>query len=333
MAGLDQLVKDKDFRAAPYAEQAAYLKSVDPDFAKASPADQTAYVAHILNPSGAPAKAPNEKLERGAPETPPSMLSRVGNTLAGPIGMKGVAENAKELGRDVWNARGLEGMMVPAAVPEEVAGKVISRVPQALGDATAGMVAGEYLGGKVGKLMGNQSLGERIGGWGGVASGGILGMVAPGVVPSMIKKVGGMFDKTIDVAPAAVEEGVLKVPPERPSFPGEKPGYMASVPREELPAAARAGKPGAATQMQQLGKPVLYTPEGGYAPPRSKVTMAEPGKLPAPTTPEEEQFQRMFGPEYSEARDLAEWETGHPEGIRNAKQRDTVMREWPRTNQ
>jgi hypothetical protein len=45
-----------------------------------------------------------------------------------------------------------------------------------------------------------------------------------------------------------------------------------------------------------------------------KVTLAEPGKLPTPASPEEAKFHEMFGPEYAQARDLAEWETGSPEG-------------------
>jgi len=54
------------------------------------------------------------------------------------------------------------------------------------------------------------------------------------------------------------------IPEPRGEFEGEVPNYMASVPREELNRLALAAKPGAGKQLQQLGKPVIYTPRGSY---------------------------------------------------------------------
>ena len=54
---------------------------------------------------------------------------------------------------------------------------------------------------------------------------------------------------------------VTFVPEPRPTFTGEDPNYMASVPRNELGKMAVARKPGAAGQMQQLGKPIIYIPD------------------------------------------------------------------------
>lgn len=64
------------------------------------------------------------------------------------------------------------------------------------------------------------------------------------------------------------------VPEPRANFPGENPEYMASVKRNDLIKMAKTGKPGAGTQLQQLGKPVIYAPrEAGYPPPREVIPM------------------------------------------------------------
>ena len=61
------------------------------------------------------------------------------------------------------------------------------------------------------------------------------------------------------------------IPEPRPQFEGENPKYMASVKRQKLQGLATGRKPGAGTQLQQLGETVLYAPgEGtGYEGPRS----------------------------------------------------------------
>lgn len=46
----------------------------------------------------------------------------------------------------------------------------------------------------------------------------------------------------------------------------ENPGWMASVPREQLPDLARRGAPGAGQQLKNLGRPVLYIPSLGAVP-------------------------------------------------------------------
>lgn len=58
-----------------------------------------------------------------------------------------------------------------------------------------------------------------------------------------------------------VEEGVSVVPEPRSLFPGEQPNYEASVPRDELLGQAQQRKPGAAKQLQQIGKTILYKPK------------------------------------------------------------------------
>jgi hypothetical protein len=64
------------------------------------------------------------------------------------------------------------------------------------------------------------------------------------------------------VAKPSRSTGVAIVPEPRLQFAGETPNYMASVPRPRLERLALSGKPGAATQLQQLGQPTLYIPRG-----------------------------------------------------------------------
>lgn len=61
--------------------------------------------------------------------------------------------------------------------------------------------------------------------------------------------------------PSASSESPTFVREPRPNFTGENEGYMASVPRPDLDVLAKMGKPGAATQLQQLGKPIIYIPK------------------------------------------------------------------------
>ena len=75
---LSQALADKDFLAAPAADQKGYLSSIDKDFAKASSADQDAYLKHIL----------------------PAPTTNVGGTSmnlrTGEGGMEGAAAQAKQ---------------------------------------------------------------------------------------------------------------------------------------------------------------------------------------------------------------------------------------------
>lgn len=71
------------------------------------------------------------------------------------------------------------------------------------------------------------------------------------------------------------EQQVFTVPVPREPLPGENPNYMASVPRGTLPELAAGGKPGAATQLQNLGRKILYVPES--YPTGPKVTGELPG--------------------------------------------------------
>lgn len=129
------------------------------------------------------------------------------------------------------------------------------------------------------------------------------------------------------------QSDVVKVPVPRALTPGEKVGYNASTPRKLILDNALQGRPGAAEMLRNMGKTPLFVEEGGYAPPREKITIGAPaeqthsritlnpiGKTGArPIVSPESQFESSFGPEHQEVGDLAEWETGSREGVRPKK--------------
>lgn len=126
-------------------------------------------------------------------------------------------------------------------------------------------------------------------------AGGYLGYKAGGPLSEMIVPKGNdpVFGKTSHtpweapvepgtrLADQMTEDPVTRIPVPRRTFPGENPNNMGSVPRAELEGLAKTGKPGAGTQIQQLGGKVIYTPEGGYAPPKSSTTFSS---KPTPTS-------------------------------------------------
>jgi hypothetical protein len=136
---------------------------------------------------------------------------------------------------------------------------------------------------------------------------------------------------------AAPTADVIKVPVPRELQEGEKVGYNASTPRKLLLDNALQGRPGAAEMLRNAGKTPLFVEEGGYAPPKSKMSfgnVANPGDFTAnrnitlnpvgetgarPIVSPAHQFESSFGPEHQEVGDLAEWETGNREGVRPLK--------------
>lgn len=149
---------------------------------------------------------------------------------------------------------------------------------------------------------------------------------------------------------AAPQADVVKVPVPRELGPGERVGYNASTPRKLVLDNALQGRPGAAEMLRNMGKTPLFVSEGGYAPPREKISFGEsrisdPGDLAHSSIPfnnpgvssahatlnpigqtgarpivsPTHQFESSFGPEHQEVGDLAEWETGSREGVRPKK--------------
>ena len=87
-------------------------------------------------------------------------------------------------------------------------------------------------------------------------------------------------------------QAVRTVPEPRTPFEGENPKYMASVPRKNLRSLAAGGKPGAGTQLQQLGEKVIYAPPAGFPAPREVIHNI--GEEPEPTTiPEIQRTRRL----------------------------------------
>lgn len=78
-------------------------------------------------------------------------------------------------------------------------------------------------------------------------------------------QIDALNEQKTSTLPRSTVPGVNVIPEPRTPFDEEVPNYMASVPRNDLSKLAKAGKPGAGKQLQQLGKTVIYAPPSGYA--------------------------------------------------------------------
>jgi hypothetical protein len=101
------------------------------------------------------------------------------------------------------------------------------------------------------------------------------------------------------------ETSTTVIPEPRAPLPTDRPGAMWSIGREELPAAAQRGAPGAGDVLRNLNKPIIYTPkEGvGYPGPRQGAPLSDlAGEIKPYTGPEKrissayerEIFQKML---------------------------------------
>lgn len=81
----------------------------------------------------------------------------------------------------------------------------------------------------------------------------------------------------------ATPEDVSVFPEPREPLPGDRPGAMWSIGRDELPGAAARGTPGAVDVLRNLNKPIILTPKGGvgYPGPRMSPFSPEPPQLPS----------------------------------------------------
>lgn len=140
-------------------------------------------------------------------------------------------------------------------------------------------MAGGYLGNKAGRFaareLGGGDTAQNIAG-GVTGTVGAIGLPMMGdriplrqIAGEMASKVSPTIGKMITPSPSSApmmpsapppEEGVTLVPEPRKPFEGEQPGLMGSVPREELSDLAQNRKPGAAKQLQQIGKKIIYQP-------------------------------------------------------------------------
>jgi hypothetical protein len=93
-----------------------------------------------------------------------------------------------------------------------------------------------------------------------------------------------------EVGPASTVPSpeVMHFPEPRALQPGDKPGSMYSIPRDELTGAAQRGAPGAGDVLRNINKPIIYTPrEGvGYPGPRTEPPPTLPPTVTAAHQPE-----------------------------------------------
>ena len=204
-----------------------------------------------------------------------------------PEGRAKINKSGEKVSRDIAIAAPILGGV---AAPM-IAGATI---PGALRIATMGglgAAGGRYAGGGLGGMFGptGKQIGEGVGSVLGGLAGGLEGYkMQP---PNPEEELGSFMNKgykSMDIPPEEAERGAFMnrgyqsmdepparmpglkighpevnvVPEPRGEFAGENPNYMASVPRDELNRLAVAAKPGAGTQLQQLGKPIIYIPRG-----------------------------------------------------------------------
>ena len=98
MSNLQQALQDKDFQSANRIDQHRYVSSIDPDYAKASPEDQMAYLNHVTG-KPAPTTANNSVENPMRETTENSALSR---------GASGAWEGVKALAPDLNPAHMLQ---------------------------------------------------------------------------------------------------------------------------------------------------------------------------------------------------------------------------------
>jgi len=121
--------QDQDFLKAPRDQQIQYLRAFDPDFAKASPGDQSAYLDHVTKTAQTSSSAarvmgdaPPHKFGPSVPHTPlpsflPDLNQRVASVLR-PVGhpmeaLRGVSQSVKDYqaqrdpSQGNWFTRGL----------------------------------------------------------------------------------------------------------------------------------------------------------------------------------------------------------------------------------
>ena len=97
--------------------------------------------------------------------------------------------------------------------------------------------------------------------------------------------------------------------------PTVPPELLSKGPQADKYAAVRAAQRAAARQALKQ-PPVPPSNPFGEATSSARVTMSQPNTsaLPAPTNAQDALFNKLFGQQYAQARELAQWETGSPEG-------------------
>lgn len=83
------------------------------------------------------------------------------------------------------------------------------------------------------------------------------GASGPSVAPESVA-----FGGSTPRVAAPTEASVSVYPEPRTPLAEDRPGAAWSIPREELPAAAQRGQPGAVETMRNLGRPIILTPRG-----------------------------------------------------------------------
>lgn len=232
---------------------------------------------------------------------PPQDKAEAASLLLGPIGpatvrtMRGLGQTVKEAADVPAAIRDINQGPDPAGAYADVAARTAGEgAGQAVGAlATEGVVRAPYgrIARTTGKVAGDLPVMKTFGKipefWEATSpEGQTMAVTREAVkqrnaawIPMRVPRSAASTSSAIGSMERAVAPEVTVIPEPRATFPGETPNYMASVPREELSPLAMTRKPGAGTQMQQLGKPVIYTPaEAGFPGPRTTTLFGPEGE-------------------------------------------------------
>jgi len=192
---------------------------------------------------------------------------------------------------------GLEATSAGTRLGREAVGAAIHTPEGELtpGAETVGRVAGGAVGAGAGALVGHEYLGA--------AAGYKLG-------PTLM---GQIFPEPNSIAEARQQAAAYQSKAQDLMTRGRQ---QEALDRAAAIRQARQQKLDALKAKQQAAQAPPSSPFPGAT--ATNVTMASPdvGTLPPATTEAERMFQQNFGPEYAQARELARWETGSPEGVR-----------------
>ena len=213
--GFDPL-KDQSFQNATSDDQHAYLSSVDPGYAKASPEDQQAYRDHVTTITNPEAMFANAQQQAHTETAQPIMQARdphesiLHAKLRNKIGQPEMERQTIPMLNAVRDIGMVAGAVTPGLGAETIPAMIAPIARTAIG-GTIGAIGGERAGSAVGGLMG--PTGREVGGTIGSLAGGALG----GGMAANMRRLPATFEEATASQPGRIKPmpmGIQRAIPE-----------------------------------------------------------------------------------------------------------------------
>jgi hypothetical protein len=226
----------------------------------------------IIAPPSASGEDPNEQRAHGL------------GTLAGMAGSALVGEGVEGAGRGTGAAlspyksqiaSGAEALQHPSAVPGKIVTKLTDLIPDTPETAATKQLTADAAAMRTRNLQARVAESKAAD-----AAGQTVPEYRASIKAAAKAKVSPPTAETNAAGVAAPSADVIKVPVPRALQEGEKVGYNASTPRRLVLDNALQGRPGAAEMLRNMGKTPLFVEEGGYAPPKERISfgnVSDPG--------------------------------------------------------